>query len=334
MNTEMARSAVTDARLAMMAALLGSDAALAYRLAHDCLVNGMPYGRIVDDVLQPVQEDLGHRWAAGDIGIADEHAATATIEDLLVKLGATAAPPTRPTVVIVSAPGDVHSIGLRAVSGVLMLDGYRTIYLGGSIPAADLGDFLEFHQPFALALGCSIPAALAGAAASAHAAHTAGIPVLGGGRALRNGERATRLGIDAFAPNSSAAIERLRGWEISPPSRLALTPEPIVEQHRLARHGPSLIDAALDAADLVTTDLVTSARTTLAEDLGRVLAVVEAAIMLDDPVIIDEHVSWLRDTTATHGIAITTLDAILRSLAASMGGGLQRVGEFLRCALG
>ena len=42
------------------------------------------------DVLSPVQTELGRRWAAGDLGIADEHAASAAIEDLLVRLGATA----------------------------------------------------------------------------------------------------------------------------------------------------------------------------------------------------------------------------------------------------
>lgn len=315
-------------RLAMLAALLKSDTTLAYRLAHDCLANGVSFDRIVEHVLQPVQETIGHRWAGGDIGIADEHAATAAIEELLVKLSATAEAPSGPTVVVACAPGDMHSLGVRAVSGALTLEGFRSVYLGPSVPASELGDFLGFHQPFALALGCSIPAALAGAADAARAAHGVGVAVLGGGRALRNESRATRLGIDAFAATPREAVERLRAWEASRPERLALAVEPILEHDRLAERGPGLISAALDGFP------VAESRAAIGEDLTRVLAIVEAAILLDEPEIIDEHLSWLRDASAAHGIDRTMLDATLRTLAGAMDDELQRAGEFLRCAIG
>ena len=328
MSGDGLRTTFADERLAMLAALVNGDTALAFRVAQDCLSDGVSFDRIIDDVLQPVQETLGHRWADGELGIADEHAATAAIEELLVKLGATAEAPSGPTVVIVSAPGDTHSLGVRAVSGALALEGFRSFYLGTSVPATELGDFLEFHQPFALALGCSIPAALAGAAAATRAAHGVNVPVLGGGRALRNASRATRLGIDAFAATPREAVQQLRVWETARPERLVPAVEPIVEHERLAERGLGLISAALDGFPAA------ASRAALGEDLGRVLAIVEAAIMLDEPEIIDEHLSWLRDTSTAHGVDRALLDATLRSLAAAMDGELQRVGEFLRCAIG
>ena len=109
-----------DERLAMLAALVNGDTTLAFRVAQDCLSNGVAFDRIVDHVLQPVQESLGRRWAEGELGIADEHAATAAIEELLVKLGSTTEPPSGPTIVVVSAPGETHSLGVRAVSGALL----------------------------------------------------------------------------------------------------------------------------------------------------------------------------------------------------------------------
>ena len=322
------RTTFVDERLTMLAALVNGDAALAFRVAQDCLLDGVPFDRIVDHVLQPVQETLGHRWAEGEIGIADEHVATAAIEELLVKLGATVEPPSGPTIVVVSAPGDTHSLGVRAVSGALRLDGFRSVYLGTSVPATELGDFLEFHQPFALALGCSIPAALAGAADATRAAHGVGVPVLGGGRALRNQSRASRLGTDAFATTPREAVEQLRAWETSRPERLAPAVEPILEHDRLVERGPELINAALEGFPSA------ASRTAIGEDLTRVLAIVEAAILLDEPELIDEHLAWLRDSSAAHGIARTTLDASLRTLAGAMDDELQRAGEFLRCAIG
>lgn len=327
MSGDGLRMTFADERLAMLAALVNGDTALAFRVAQDCLSDGVSFDRIVDDVLQPVQETLGHRWADGELGIADEHAATAAIEELLVKLGATAEAPSGPTVVIVSAPGDTHSLGVRAVASALALEGFRSFYVGTSVPATELGDFLEFHQPFALALGCSIPAALAGAAAATRAAHGVNVPVLGGGRALRNASRATRLGIDAFAATPREAIKQLRAWETSRPERLVPAIEPIVEHDQLAERGPGLIIAALDG-------FPAASRAEIGEHLGRVLAIVEAAIMLDEPEIIDEHLSWLRDTSTAHGVDRALLDATLRNLAGAMDGELQRAGEFLRCSIG
>ncbi len=328
MSGDGPQTTFADERLAMLAALVNGDAALAFRLAQDCLSDGVPFDRIVDHVLQPVQETVGHRWADGELSVADEHAATAALEELLVKLGATVETPSGPTIVVVSAPDDTHSLGIRAVSGALTLQGFRSIYLGTAVPAVELGNFLEFHQPFALALGCSIPAALAGAADATRAAHGAGVPVLGGGRALGNQSRATRLGVDAFAATPHAAVERLREWETSRPERLAPSVEPILEHDRLAVRGPALINTAIEGV------FTAESRVAVGSDLTRLLATVEAAILLDEPQLIDEHLSWLRDTSAAHGIARTTLDATLRTLARVMDDELQRAGEFLRCAIG
>lgn len=328
MTADGPRTMFADERLAMLAALVNGDTALAFRVAQDCLSDGVAFDRIIDHVLQPVQETLGHRWAEGELGIADEHAATAAIEELLVKLGATAEPPSGPTVVVVSAPGDTHSLGIRAVSGALALEGFRPLFLGTSVPAAELRDFLEFHQPFALALGCSIPAALAGAAAATRAAHGVGVPVLGGGRALGDGTRAAPLGMDAFARTPAEAVGQLRRWEASRPDRLAPTVEPIPEHDHLLERAPALLAAALDGFPLA------SSRVAIGDELTRLLAIVEAAILLDEPEMIDEHLSWLRDTGAAHGVDTGELDASLRTLAGAMDGDLQRAGEFLRCAIG
>ena len=68
-------------RLALMSALVDGDLPAAYSLTLRLLDDGTPFETIVERVLAPIQTDLGRRWADGDISIADEHAATAVVED-------------------------------------------------------------------------------------------------------------------------------------------------------------------------------------------------------------------------------------------------------------
>src|SRR5664279_2940351 len=147
MNIESGRRAKDDERLAMLAALVNGDVPLAYGLAVELLAQGLPFDDIAVDVLAPVQAELGRRWAAGDLGIADEHAASAAVDDLLVRLGATAESPRGPSVVVASAEHDAHALGGRVVASALALDGFRVMFLGPSVPAADLGDFLDLQRP-------------------------------------------------------------------------------------------------------------------------------------------------------------------------------------------
>ena len=212
-----ADQAKDDERLAMLAALVNGDVTLAYRLAIELLAHGVPFDDIVVDVLSPVQRELGRRWAAGDLGVADEHAASAAVDDLLVRLGATAAVPSGSSVVIATAEHDAHALGGRVVASALALEGFRVLFLGASVPADDLADFLDLQQPLALALSCSIATALAGAARSVAAAHEVGVPVIGGGRALPRRCARARLGFDALALVPGDAVRILQAWEQSRP---------------------------------------------------------------------------------------------------------------------
>jgi hypothetical protein len=71
----------------------------------------------------------------------------------------------------------------------------------------------------------------------------------------------------------------------------------------------------------------------LGDELHRVLQIVEAALLLREPAVIDEHVSWLRDTGPSHGFALADIDAALGALADAMNGDLQRAGAALHNSL-
>jgi methanogenic corrinoid protein MtbC1 len=316
-------------QLAMLAALVDGDVPLAYRIAIELLAHGVPFDDIVTNVLTPVQTELGRRWVAGDLGVADEHAASAAVDDLLVRLGATAESPSGPAVVVASAEHDAHALGGRVVASTLALEGYRVMFLGGSVPAVDLADFLDVQRPFALALSCSVASALVGVARSIDASHELGIPVVGGGRALPTAERASRVGLDALARVPSDAVTILRAWEVSPP-RLNTAPEPIPEHVAFAARSHALVAAA--TATTATTGAGDATRA-LADEIHRVLKVVESALLVEEPALITQHVAWLRETGVAHGFSRTSIDQALAALAEAMDGDLQRAGAALHDAL-
>jgi len=328
MSSNPDRPAAGDERLAMLAALVNGDVTLAYRLATELLAQGVPFDDIVVDVLSPVQRELGRRWAAGDLGVAYEHAASAAVDDLLVRLGATAEVPSGSSVVVATAEHEAHALGGRVVASALALEGFRVLFLGASVPADDLADFLDLQQPLALTLSCSIATALAGAARSVAAAHEVGVPVIGGGRALPTEVRAARLGFDALARAPRDAVEILRAWELSHPERLVVAPDPIPEHAALARRSDALVATAIEVSANGEAGGVE-----LAEELHRVVQVVEGALLLGESDLIDEQVDWLQHTGVSHGFSPAHVEAALMALADAMDGDLLRAGSALRGAL-
>src|SRR5205823_346688 len=105
--------------------------------------------------------------------------------------------------------------------------GFHVVFVGASVPAVDLSDYLAAKEPFAVTLSCSISSALANAARSIAIAHELGIPVVAGGRAVSIESRATRLGADACAASARDAATVLEGWIRTPPVPLRAAPRPI-----------------------------------------------------------------------------------------------------------
>jgi methanogenic corrinoid protein MtbC1 len=316
-----------DERLAMLAALLDGDVPLAYRIATSLLAEGVPFDELSADILAPVQHEVGRRWAEGDLGVADEHAASAAVEELVVRLGTTTEPPSGPPVVVTTAEHDAHILGARVVASVLALDGFRVQFLGGSLPAPDLADFLDAHAPSALVLSCSMATAVASAARSIAAAHAYDVPVVAGGRALASEDRAARIGADAYAVAPRDVVGVLQRWRATPPRTLRGVPDPVPERESFQRRAPALIAAALAGVAPAGRERA------FAAELDRLLQAVESALLVDDDQLLYDHVDWLRETGPAHGFARADVDAVLHEAARQMTGDLARAGAALGRAL-
>ena len=209
------------------------------------LVRGVPWDRIVADVIGPAQRRVGELWVDGSIGVADEHAATAVAENVLAVLSPPSSTPTATSrVVMVCSEGEWHTFPLKLASTVATRSpGMHVTVLGGSISGDHLRRFLRGTQLDAVALSTTLEAHLIGAAASIRAAVEEGVPVVVGGAAWGAGQRRAQLlgaNVHATDPGSLGEVVRALGGprQVSElpriPEEALLLNEPPEELLRLA----------------------------------------------------------------------------------------------------
>jgi methanogenic corrinoid protein MtbC1 len=98
------------------------------------------------NVLTPALVEVGERWASGDVSVAQEHLASATVRAALQKLLADQRADVLGTAVLACAPGERHEIGLLMLAVMLRSDGWQVAYLGADTPfdaAVALADGLD-----------------------------------------------------------------------------------------------------------------------------------------------------------------------------------------------
>jgi methanogenic corrinoid protein MtbC1 len=203
------------ARLGVRTALREGDVALGYQQVLELMDAGYSMPVILDRVLAPIQRETGQHWEAGDTSISEEHASTTAIETLVSILsGAFDQPPDADLVVVVCAEGETHSLPAHMASAVLAYAGYRTLFLGTSVPADDLAEHLASTGADVLVVSCTRATNLLGARACVGAGHRAGIPVVVGGRAFVDStDWWRRIGADAWADSLPSLVDLLQTWE-------------------------------------------------------------------------------------------------------------------------
>ncbi len=94
---------------------------------------------LVIEFLAPIVEEIGSRWERGDFRVFHEHAATALLRNLIATQLRAYSPGANAHVAVVATPsGEYHEFGALLVSLLIASRGWRAIYLGTSLPAADV----------------------------------------------------------------------------------------------------------------------------------------------------------------------------------------------------
>lgn len=226
-----------------------SDEYGAILVVNELLDAGVEPQRIMMDLIARTQARVGELWAENVWSVAREHAATAISERALAAVAARiTVPPTRGRITIACVDGEWHALPVRLLCEMLRLDGWRTDFLGASVPGPHLVSHLHQTGPDAVALSCMIATRLPRAHAAITACRSAGIPVIAGGRGFGPGGRyAQHLGADAWAASAEEAVRRLaRNWpphSADPQLSAFLGDE---EYTHVVRHRGTLISTAMD----------------------------------------------------------------------------------------
>lgn len=113
---------------------------------------------LLQKLIGPLAHEIGERWQRGDITAAQEHFASAAIRTFLGTLSRPfALPDSAPTLVVATPAGQLHELGAVMVAAAAAAHGWRVIYLGVSLPAAEIaGSALNGHAK-AVALSIVYP---------------------------------------------------------------------------------------------------------------------------------------------------------------------------------
>jgi MerR family transcriptional regulator, light-induced transcriptional regulator len=184
---------------------------------------GAPLPDVYLDVLQPALREVGHRWAMGELKVAEEHYATAIAQSLLEELSARRAPAPKDgrLALVAGTPDEQHALGMRMVADFLEADGWEVLLLGPGVPAGDLAALADRERPDMVGLSTSTAGALDGVvAAIGHIAALRPRPcIVAGGRlwTAETSAMALELGADLVVQDARELVAALR--ERVPPPR-------------------------------------------------------------------------------------------------------------------
>ena len=314
-NENLPGAVDAEARLAASAAAVSGDAATLYHLVSGLMDEGVPFDSVLFDLLVPMQQAVGTRWQTGEYLVAEEHAATATVETVVSLLaGAFDQPSDGRYIVLAAAEGDHHSLPARLVAAYLVYLGYRTTLLGANVLSDDLGEYLAVEPPEAVVVSCAMSGHLLGARATIRASHSARIPVIAGGKGFgASGEWAVPVGADRWAADPRQIPDLLDSWHPDPARSEAGARDPTPELNDLIAHRTAVLAAA--QGHLVDRSLPIDVR--IRDGLIILQAAVEASLLVgeDGPAI--DTLTWQAATLTAQQVHLA--DAIAAALGTALG---------------
>lgn len=197
-----------------LAALLAGGEAAAFDVLVAALDGGTPIRSVYIDVVEAAQREVGERWARAEMSIAEEHLATAVVQANLARLAPrlrSAGPPPDPRhrIVVVSAPGELHSVGARMVADAFDAAGWLVDCLPPPTPDGVIVGHVRTVAPAVVAISTALATHLPGAArvaAEVRALPAAPLVALGGWAFRSDPDLPARLGADITAADAFDAV--------------------------------------------------------------------------------------------------------------------------------
>lgn len=208
---------VAEAYQDYLASVRAGERRRAFAVVERARATGLDLRTLYLEVFQPTLREIGRLWQENRVTVAEEHLATAITQSAMLRLYSDHDLPesTGPTLIAACAETERHELGLRMLCDFLDLEGWETVFLGSSVPAASLAQMVRARQPEVVALSASIPPHLpqlrAAITAVRDAAGSAPPLILAGGRPFLEEPRLVEaVGADLGARDAAEAAVLLR----------------------------------------------------------------------------------------------------------------------------
>ncbi|NND03341.1 MAG: cobalamin B12-binding domain-containing protein [Acidimicrobiia bacterium] len=288
-------------------AITESDETTTERLVGEAIRSPKGIERLLDELIPRALEIVGSRWEQNEWTFSQEHLATDVCRRVVESLGDTLNEPDRhaPSALVVCAEGEWHSLAATVLKVGLQLAGWQAKLLGPSVSSSQLAAAIFDEGPDLVAVTCSMVANLPGARRMIATAHETGTSVIVGGRAFgETPDRSIKLGADGWAAKAS------RVPTVAEPSRL---PSTRLDQLQ-SPHAAELRVLDDSTHDIImklsrSFESVDVDEGTLAGGAVWILRTAHAALLCDDPRLLQDHVEW-HDRRARLGAALPTRQVI------------------------
>lgn len=175
----------------------------------------------LEQVAVPLMREVGALWHSGDLGVAHEHLATASVERVLSRLLWPWSEPGQGPVVVVGTPsGQRHELGALLCAAVAFEAGWRVVYLGSDVPAAEIAGAAAQRGARLVALSVVHPARDRSVSDEIRSLGTLlgdGVGLVVGGAAAPSYLEAIREAGGQVMPDLSSLRDLLGGYRIQSP---------------------------------------------------------------------------------------------------------------------
>lgn len=164
-------------------------------------------------IVAPVLSEVGERWEAGELSIAQEHLLSEKVELALRAALRTLERRDGPLAVVGCVDGETHVLGLLGAAIRLATSGWRVVVLGASTPPVAVGDVTRSMAPRLVGLSVTRPPPSPRPLFKAYAKEIGSTPWVVGGAATNDVEAAVRAAGGAIAAESGPAWnQQVRDW--------------------------------------------------------------------------------------------------------------------------
>lgn len=138
--------------LAFYNALVDGDKNYCIQIVQNLLDEGVKLKDIYTDLFQTSLYKIGNLWDHNKITVSEEHLYSKIIETLLSRFAPISDNNANKKVVVTCIDKEFHEIGAKMVANIFEQEGWKTFYLGASVPAKDIIKFVKQIDPEIIAL--------------------------------------------------------------------------------------------------------------------------------------------------------------------------------------